>query len=391
MSLQPLWPIWLLAVVFVPLAALAVWQLARSRGPRRMDWIRRCALLAVVVFIGLGPSTQARIPDGLTSNAELYFVVDRTGSMGALDYSGDEPRLAGVRADMEALTDVFPAASYSILAFDSTATQQLPLTTDARAVRSWAETVTPELSAYSAGSSIDRPLEALTTTLERAATERPENVRLVFLLSDGENTRASGSNPDTVASFTPLAPLVDGGAVLGYGTSEGGQMPLVTGSGSSSSERIIDPATGEPAISRIDENALRTVAADLGIEYLHRIDDSSLDSLADDVDLSTITGDGRRDILTYEGFYWIAALAVAGLLGWEAWSLVREVPKRSWMRGRAARSRAASGGAGGHGGAGRSTDGGGIGSGPSGGLDTAPSAAASHLVGESRQMAGRRP
>src|SRR5699024_7347103 len=173
-----------------------------------------------------------------------------------------------------------------------------PLTTDGRAVRSWAETLSPELSDYSAGSAIDRPLEALTTTLERAAEQRPENVRLVFLFSDGENTRASGSNPDDIASYAPLAPLVDGGAVLGYGTTEGGQMPYVTANGSSPGEWIIDPETGAPAVSRIDEEQLRTVAADLHLEYRHRIDDASLAGLADGVDLDRITADGRRDLVS---------------------------------------------------------------------------------------------
>src|SRR5699024_133616 len=159
----------------------------------------------------------------------------------------------------------------------------------------------------------------------------------------------------------------DGGAVLGYGTNDGGQMPLVTANGTSPGEWITDPDTGEPAISRIDENELRTVAADLGLEYRHRIDDSSLADLTGGVDLTESSSDGRRDILSYEGFYWIAALVLAVLLGWEAWSIVREIPKQSWMRESGAPAGVAQ----------RRTP---------GGVPEGPPAAAAHLVGESREM-----
>src|SRR5699024_7972918 len=97
----------------------------------------------------------------VTSNAELYFVVDRTGSMVAEDYNGSEPRLEGVRHDLVALTEAMPGSRYTILSFDSQATQQLPMTTDARAVRTWAQTVNQETTSCSAGSAVGRPWEAL--------------------------------------------------------------------------------------------------------------------------------------------------------------------------------------------------------------------------------------
>lgn len=47
---------------------------------------------------------------------------------------------------------------------------------------------------------------------------QPSNVRLVFFLSDGENTNGSDSDAgDGFASFADLAQYIDGGAVLGYG------------------------------------------------------------------------------------------------------------------------------------------------------------------------------
>lgn len=329
MSLQPLWSPWLIAAFAIPLGALAIWELTRS-GSNRIGWIRRLALIALMALIGLGPSIEERVPDALLSNAEVYFVVDRTGSMAAQDYGPDnEPRLVGVSADIQRLTRSIPAAQYSILAFDSQASSQLPLTSDARAVRAWASTIRQEVTNYSAGSAIDRPLDMLEKTLTAAQERNPQNVRLVFLFSDGENTRGSGSNPDAIRSFAPLVDLVDGGAVLGYGTTEGGQMLRYTGVGEpEEGDWIIDASTQQPAVSRLDEQQLRTVAADLNIPYLHRFDASSLASVVNNVAIEDASHDGRRDAVVYRGIFWILALGAGVLLAWEGWDLLRQVPSR---------------------------------------------------------------
>src|SRR5690625_1450883 len=165
MTLRMMWPLWLLLPVFLPLRALTVWKIRASHGERRWGWIRRAAIVGCLLVIGLTPAIPRTSQDALISNVEMFFVVDRTGSMAAEDYDGDQARLVGVRDDLIALTEAMPAARYTIIGFDSQATQQLPMTTDSRAVQTWAETVTQEITNYSAGSSIDRPLDELTRSL----------------------------------------------------------------------------------------------------------------------------------------------------------------------------------------------------------------------------------
>jgi Ca-activated chloride channel homolog len=251
--------------------------------------------------------------------------------MAAEDYDGEQARLAGVRSDMDDLTRALPGSRYAIIGFDSQATRQLPLTTDARAVRTWASTVTQEITAYSAGSSVDRPLDALTQMLTAAQERNPANVRLVFFLSDGENTDGSGSDGEGMASFADLAPLVDGGAVLGYGTADGGRMRSYDGTdrtGIGTDAPFITDTDGSDAISRIDETTLRTIADQMGVQYSHRIAPGGVEDLVADVDLQEIASDGRRDLTTYTGVYWPLAALLTLLLGWEAWHLVREMPRR---------------------------------------------------------------
>lgn len=335
MSLQPLLPWWLLLPIFGALIGLSVWQIL-SHGTNRSGWVRRLIMVVLAAVIGLGPSIEERVPDSLLSNAEVYFVVDRTGSMAAQDYGEDgETRLTGVKADIDQLTRVIPAAQYSIIAFDSQASSQLPLTTDSRAVRAWASTIRQEVTNYSAGSAIDRPRDMLEDVLAKAHERNPQNVRLVFFFADGENTRGSASNPDDIDSYDQIADLVDGGAILGYGTAEGGQMLRYSGVGDPvEDDWIIDPNTQKPAVSKLDEEQLRAVADDLDVPYLHRFEPSSLESVIDGIKLTDIESDGRTDAIVYRGIFWMLALGFAALLAWEGRDLLRQVPgRRGTLRG----------------------------------------------------------
>jgi Ca-activated chloride channel homolog len=347
-TLQPLVPVWLLALLVAPLLALTAWQavLAGRRGgdgvPRpgapRAAWVRRTGAVVLLALVGLGPSVSSTDRDTSVANVDMFFVVDRTGSMAAEDYgpAADQERLDGVRRDIVSVAGSIPGARYSIISFDSQASRQLPLTTDSRAIASWAETFDREITRYSQGSLTDRPLEELASALRGSAEQHPASMRLVFFLSDGEQT-AEGEP----RSFEDLAPLVDGGAVLGYGTAEGGHMkeydPDVA---PEDAEYVVDRSQpsedGEAprAVSVLDEETLRVLADQLGVPYVHREAPTETASLVAGVDPGQVAADGRRDVTTYRPVVWPLALALVALLAVEAWfwarsasrSLVRPAP-----------------------------------------------------------------
>lgn len=342
MTLQPLWPLWVTALVLGPVLLLCLAGAVRARRTgdgTALGWLRRGLMALALVGIALGPAVPSSTRT-VESNVEMFFVVDRTGSIAAEDYDGSRPRIEGVGQDVTALVDAMPGARYSVIGFDSQATRQLPLTTDARAVRSWAQTLRQEITYYSSGSAIDRPLEALESALEGAAERNPENVRLVFLLSDGEDTRGEDGEDSPTESFEPLAELVDGGAVLGYGTAEGGQMRSYDGTSATGpgtdAPWIVDPTQpgNPPAVSRIDESALLRVADELGVEYVHRDEPGGLEELVAGVDAELIATDGRRDVSVYEDASWPLAGVLALLLAWEAWFQARRFPRRRPARRR---------------------------------------------------------
>lgn len=333
MTFRFLWEPWGLILFALPLIGICVWGFLRARRDgdgRGVAWVRRVVLVLAVVGIGVTPTVITETQE-VTSNLEVYIVVDRTGSMAAEDYNGSNPRLTGVGHDVAELVRAFPGSRYSVISFSAQAQRELPLTTDSRAVIAWADTLRQENTWYSGGSAIDRPVDLLQRTLQNAQELNPQNVRILFILSDGENTQGDTSTGDeSPASYAVLAPMVDGGGVLGYGTATGGRMKEWTGVDDPNRPYIKDPATGQDAVSRIDENNLRELASVLGVRYAPRNAPSDLSFFADAVDMETIIEDGRSEVAVRRDVYWPFVWLIVGLLVFEAFDAARAIRE---MRG----------------------------------------------------------
>ncbi|MBF0687342.1 MAG: VWA domain-containing protein [Cellulomonas sp.] len=354
MSARAVVPVVVVLLTAVPVLALCVGQalgltvrrgrVERSDAPRAGSWTwwRRAALVVVVAVVGLTPTVAVTQAGGARVGVQLWFVVDRTGSMAAEDWGPGDPvvrgpgldpvpavqRLDGVRHDVVSLTGDVPGAFYSVIAFADEAGTQLPLTDDATAVRAWAQTVTQEVTAGSAGTRRDRALDVLERSLRDAQDRDPGMVRLVFYLSDGEQT-----SDDEPGTFDRIAPLVDGGAVLGYGTAAGAPMRTYDGTVDPDADYIPDPEDpSRPALSRADPGALREVAAELGVPYVHRDGPTGTADLVADVDVDTIAADGRADVGARRDVVWPFALVAGVLLAAEAWTWARASSR--WRRRR---------------------------------------------------------
>jgi Ca-activated chloride channel family protein len=320
MTLDPIAPVWLVALLAALLAAFAVWRLVAAPSARlRLWWGLRLLAVLLLVVVALRPVTPAEPAQRSTVSGglEVYIAVDTTSSMAAEDWSSgaaDQPgatRLDGVKADIAAIAGKLRGASFSLVTFDAEAVQRVPLTSDATALVSAGDVLTQEITAYSRGSSIDEPVELLTDILGAAADANPKQQRVLFYLGDGEQTAAVEPG-----SFDALAPLISGGAVLGYGTDEGGRMREFNGYADPDAQpRYIadySPGAGGDAVSRIDETRLGAIASQLGVEYLHRDAGSGIDALLDGFDVGDVTvSDGSRGVRTE--LYWIAAVPL-GLL-----------------------------------------------------------------------------
>lgn len=307
------WPA-LLAIALILVAGCVV--LAVLTAGRRAQWVlRACAVIVLALAFSRPGVPVTAVTERSEAALDVFVVVDVTASMVAEDWDGDAPRLEGVEEDVAELMEQTPEARYSLVTFAATSQTVLPLTTDDTAMRSALDVLRPEVTLYSSGSSVTSARDHLVTRLEEAAEDRPDSARFVFYLGDGEQT--SGDEP---APMDGVADLIDGGAVWGYGTSEGGRMQETRGYwNDEEAEYITDPSTNAPAVSTIDEGNLRDIADDMGVAYEHRTAGDSVAYEFPDVD--QIVQEKEETTKAVSEFTWVlfiplvAWLAVEGVFG----------------------------------------------------------------------------
>ena len=331
MIFRPVFHVVVLGIIAV-LGALFVF-LSAKRATRRhvMDVLRRFLIVVAVIIMGAGPSIHGEAQE-VTSTLEVYFVIDRTGSMAAEDWDGNKPRIDGVRNDVAIMMNILTGSRFSIMSWDSKVHTDLPLTSDASAVISYMDSFDRELSSSSQGSSLNRPAQDLAKLLKKNKERHPQNVRALFVFSDGETSNQNHwtSAPSGEASdWDAVKEYIDGGLILGYGTEEGGPMKVLrlgdSGSQSGGEPEYIHDLSqpGNPiAISKIDEAALKDVASRVGVDYVHSPDKSAIESHARSVlDKASTLAESRNLKDTYRYIIWPFALLLGGLLAWEGATL----------------------------------------------------------------------
>jgi Ca-activated chloride channel family protein len=315
-------PIGLLVVVGVARVGLCAWRLVAERG-RRIHWVRRTLMALLVVAMVARPGVPGgEVPTG-SINVNVFLVIDTSQSIAAEDWGDGEARIQGIRDDVRDVAFAFAGSNISVITFDSEPQLRVPLTDDGSAVIELVNALRPEIGFFSQGSSISAARDLLQQEVERADVSHPGAPTLVFYMGDGEQT--AEAPPE---SFDTVAPLIDSGFVLGYGTEEGGRMQESTFDQAAEPTYVQDPAGGD-AISRIDEGALEEVAGQMGVSYLHRTADVDL---APSLDAMT-SQQGEVDLSQYEearlDLYWVLAVPLFLLLAWELFVFASAVRLRS--------------------------------------------------------------
>lgn len=314
MTWLPLAP-WPVLGLLVAAAGLLIWWPAgrQERTDTMVARLRRSGMVALLLVAALRPGIAGGDLKVNATDVDVYFVADTTSSSMAEDYGGARPRLDGMRADLKAVAAQLPGARYSLLTFDHETVTRLPLTADGAALASAADTILPETSAWSQGSSVTVARGMLEQALDRGRQAHPERARVVFYLGDGEQTASAQPEP-----FEIDPELINGGAVLGYGTTTGGQMKET---GTRRDGYITDPSTGQPARSVIDEKQLRAIGDQLKLPYLHRTVDDQGAGIVDEVSLKELgslsTSDASRSVGGRTELYWPFLLALVLLMAWE--------------------------------------------------------------------------
>ena len=309
MTLHPVLPPLLLVaaalLVATQILALRRWRLSgRNRStPWRWLLVTVAALLLVVAAsrVVLGSDDQAPARSAGDTEANVFLVVDRSPDMAVRDLDG-RTRMEVARDDLEALVDRYPHARFAVIGFAAGPSLDWPLSADTWSLRPVLDTITPY--AYGPDAVTQTNAGAASTVLRyqliSAVQQYPRATTLVFYLGAG-----APESELPAREFTPPEGAVDGGAVLGYGTTEGGAIP------GTDIER-----------SAVDEATLRGVADQLAVPYVARTDSGPLvaelpDGGGADDAMATASAGGTET-------YWLPALGAAVLILIELYLVLRD-------------------------------------------------------------------
>lgn len=308
MIFQPMADPVIIACVVAVALALAVWRMIRARSlGSALAWIGRIAMVLLVAVMLVRPALPVSQSIAHATSADIIFVVDTTASINAEDWKDGTTRLDGIREDIGSLVQELAGARFELITFDRAATVRVPMTSDAAAVLTAIRVLQPEISIYATGSSIGRAASLLKDQLRTIEKSNPERTRAVFYFGDGEQTVATAPE-----SFASSALFLGGGKVFGYGSQDGAAMRMNDGRVEPSEKYITNPATGQPAISKLDPANLKRIAGEINVPFEIRTPEST--ATAGELHTSVVSADRSTAVQLKSELYWVAALALFALL-----------------------------------------------------------------------------
>ena len=315
MSIRPIFPIFIMFVILAALIGATAFILFRKKTDLKnqiFSMVRMSIIYLLLFTIGIRPVIVKTDYEFAMKNLDVMIVVDTTMSMWARDYDGSKERIKGVVEDINGITKALAGSNFALVTFDNKAKVLSPFTQDFGYINDLAETLSYPDSSSANGSDMSVPYHDMEALLLSTAKKEGRK-SIVFFISDGEIT-----NNKELMSYAPLAEYVAGGAVLGYGSAQGGKMKIDTG-------YVYDYKTRADALSKIDEENLKQIAEDLGVEYLNLNSGSNsltglLQMIKDGSAVVIEKGDGAE---VYEDIYYYFAIALAVMLLVELFFVIR--------------------------------------------------------------------
>ena len=210
----------------------------------------------------------------------------------------------------------------------------MPVSYDKTAARDAINNLSFRPSSKSTGTNIVELLSEANMTLANYDKRYPDDEKIVFIFSDGENAfnyNQEGSGTASRDLPDGLFMKADGGAVLGYGGKTQSAVPKIEDDtwmsflkkDETKEEENTETKTEAKkqylyqSYSKIDEEYLKQIADKYGFSYTHRDNDGTFVSdlklkLSEKVDSNQ-----SKQIASRIDIYWILALAMLVLLLWE--------------------------------------------------------------------------
>jgi Ca-activated chloride channel family protein len=264
-------PVLLVMLVAVPLVAAAIaWGSRRRRqaiaqfAGSGMSRLRSAptarARRAVKIVLLLGGVTLLAAAAALPQHGHQHLILPRQGSdvvlavdvsrsMGVQDVQPS--RLDHAKQAADALIDHLAGDRVALVVFAGSAAPRFPLTTDLAAARQVVDSMAILDGGVKGGTDL---VAALTTANETLKGDQTRS-KVVVIISDGEDL--AGSDMQAAARAGAAGLTIE---TIGVGTQTGGQV-FATNPASARTTPVIDPDTGQTAVSHRDDGNLRQLAA----------------------------------------------------------------------------------------------------------------------------------
>lgn len=304
MIINPIIPVWVM-LLLIPILIMCL-------SNNKIKRIRQIIIIVLIFLINIRIMIRTDDAEVLTNDLDVLFVVDTTISMIAEDYNGNNTRLSAVKDDMKYIIEELEGAKFSIVSFDNLSKVVMPYTRDKDILYEAIDILKVSEYMFARGTTLNASIDGMEQQLE-ASLENENRARIVFFISDGEITSADDSTIDTNL-FSVLGTDINDGAVLGYGTVDGGYMYVKTGD--YGSYQYLD-YQGKKAVSKIDEANLEIVASNLEIDYVNMSSQSNLESKLKDIKDGVSYEFDVVDKTAYADTYYIFVVPLLGLLVYE--------------------------------------------------------------------------
>lgn len=306
MIINPIIPVWIM-ILFLP----CFW-ICRSLDKKK--FIRQIFIVILIFLINLRPMFRIGTSEVMTNELDVLFVIDTTISMVAEDYNGNDTRLSAVKRDCRYIMEQLHGSKFSIVTFDDTSKIMVPFTMDSNLIGETIDILNVSNYVYAKGTSLNKPISNMESVF-MASEKHSNRARVVFFISDGEITNEDSIDED---GYSDLKKYISDGAVLGYGTDVGGYMyvkDLYEDSFTYVEDRTSYPY--KKAVSRIDEDNLKTISDSLGIDYVYMDNQSNIDKKLNEIKDGVNYKASKVDLSSYEDIYYIFVIPLVGLLGYE--------------------------------------------------------------------------
>jgi Ca-activated chloride channel family protein len=314
----------LLSLFAAAAACIGWWLVWRTRARTRLGWRDAATpaavfgapvlLLAALTLAALAASRpQAGSHDVLLEQrgVDLVVVLDVSNSMLADD--APPSRLGQAQNEIARLLDRMQGDRVGLVIFAGQPFVRSPLTADLQALAAVVAGVDRERALVAPGSDLGAAIRGAQRLLDRDAT----TTKALLIVSDGEDHGAGTGSAVADAQRAGIRVYA-----AGAGTVQGAPVRDVDPNTGAPRNRV--DAAGNPVVTRMDEAALRAIAAAGGGRYIALAGGPPLSGLAAEFEGLTQTAFGsKQSSQPIERFQIFAAFALALLTAPLVWTLLR--------------------------------------------------------------------